>query len=123
MTLAYYCVLVAGLLPYVATLVAKAGAFSLKDNHNPREVLERRTGVRKRAHWAQLNGFEAFPFFAAAVLIAHARGAEQGTVDGLAVAFVGARVIYLLCYLADQASLRSLFWFAGFGSAIALFFV
>jgi uncharacterized MAPEG superfamily protein len=69
-----------------------------------------------------MNGFEAFPLFAAGVLVAHAAGAAQARVDALALTFVAARVAYLAFYLADRATLRSLAWFVGIGSAVALFF-
>jgi len=76
-----------------------------------------------RAHWAHLNSFEAFPPFAAAVLIAQQLGAAQGRIDLLAIAFVVLRVLYGICYLADQATLRSLVWAAGFACTVALFVI
>ena len=119
MTTAFWCVLVAGLLPYVATVTAKVGARF--DNRHPREWLARQTGWRARAHAAQLNGFEAFPLFAAAVVVAHLLGAPQARVDTLALVFVAARVAYLVTYLADLHLLRSVVWFVGIGSAVAIF--
>lgn len=68
MTIALWCVLVAGLLPYVATVIAKAGTDF--DNRNPRAWLARQQGYRHRASAASMNAFEALPLFAAAVLIA-----------------------------------------------------
>ena len=121
MTIAYWCVLIAGLLPYAATLTAKIGGERF-DNHNPREWLGAQAGFRRRANAAQLTGFEAFPLFAAAVVIAHALNAPQPRVDTLAMTFVAARLLYLAFYLADQAVLRSLAWFVGIASAVALFF-
>src|ERR1700691_1260827 len=109
MTLAYWCVLIAGLLPLAATGIAKWG-FRDFDNRNPRAWLAAQTGIRARANAAQANSFEAFPFFAAAVIIAQQVHAAQGRIDTLAAAFVLLRVIYLACYLADRASLRSLVW-------------
>lgn len=47
MPLAYWCLLIAGLLPYAWALVAKLGA--PYDNHRPREVLAHAQGHRKRA--------------------------------------------------------------------------
>jgi uncharacterized MAPEG superfamily protein len=120
MTLAFWCVLIAGLLPYVATLTAKIGA-SQYDNANPREWLSSQSGYRRRANAAQQNAFEAFPLFAAAVIVAQLTGAPQGRVDLLAMAFVAARVLHLAFYLADRATLRSLSWLVGFGCAIAIF--
>ena len=123
MTIALWCVFVAGLLPYVATLVAKAGRRGF-DNRTPREWLARQEGYRARANAAQLNGFETFPFFAAAVITAHLlNGGPQSLVDMLALTFVAARVLYLICYLANQAVLRSLVWFVGFAAVIAIFMV
>jgi uncharacterized MAPEG superfamily protein len=122
MTLAYWCVLVAGFLPYVSTVAAKSGGGRF-DNRHPRDWLEAQSGFRRRANAAQLNGFEAFPLFAAGVIIAHQAGIAQPRIDQLAVAFVVARVFYTILYLADAPLLRSLAWSVGIGSAAALFFV
>lgn len=119
MTVAYWCVLIAALLPYVATLTAKGG--TRFDNRQPRDWLARQTGWRARAHAAQLNSFEAFPLFAVAVLVAHQTGAEQASVDGLAVTFVVARIAYFGCYVADLAWARSIAWSVGIGTAVAIF--
>ena len=120
MTVAFWCVLVAGLLPYAATLKAKIGAGGF-DNRNPRDWLGQQDGFRRRANAAQLNSFEAFPLFAAAVLIAHLSGAPQPRVDLLAVIFVLARLAYTALYVANLSTLRSLAWFVGIGSAVAIF--
>jgi uncharacterized MAPEG superfamily protein len=119
MTIALYCVLAAGLLPYAATLAAKGGARF--DNRNPRSWLAAQTGWRARAHAAQLNGFEAFPLFAAAVLVAQSLHAPQARLDTLALVFVAARIAYLAAYVADLHLLRSVVWFVGIGSAVAIF--
>jgi uncharacterized MAPEG superfamily protein len=119
MTTAFWCVLAAGLLPYAATLTAKGGRRF--DNNQPRAWLAAQTGWRARANAAQLNGFEAFPLFAAAVVVAHLTGAPQARVDLLALVFVGARIAYLPAYLADLAWLRSALWFVGIASAVAIF--
>lgn len=121
MTTAYYCVLVAGLLPYAATLIAKSE--KTFDNNHPRDWLAKQEGWRRRANAAQSNGFETFPFFAAGVIVAHLAHAPQGRVDLLAAAFVAARLAYLGAYLADVASLRSLVWMIGLGCTVALFLV
>jgi len=122
MTIALWCVLVAGILPYVAVLIAKSGREGF-DNRDPRSWLAKQEGFRKRANAAQLNAFEAFPFFAAAVIIAHLLNGPQSLVNTLALVFIGARVLHLAFYLANQATLRSLAWFVGFGSIIAIFVV
>lgn len=119
MTTALWCVLAAGLLPYAATAIAKGGARA--DNRDPRAWLAAQSGWRARAHAAQLNGFEAFPLFAAAVLVAQQLHAPQPRVDALALAFVAARLAYLAAYVADWHLLRSIVWTIGIGSAIAIF--
>lgn len=119
MTIGYWCVLVAALLPYVFTLVAKSdGRYN---NYSPREYLEKQEGFRKRSHWAQLNGFEAFPPFAAAVIIAHLAGTAQNTIDMLAISFIVIRVLYGVLYIANVAALRSVVWMAGLAVVVALF--
>ncbi len=120
MTIAFWCVLVAGFLPYFGTLTAKIGGERF-DNSNPRDWLDAQSGFRKRANAAQHNSFEAFPFFAAAVIIAHVAGAPQGRIDLFAVVFILARLFYIAFYVADMATLRSLAWFVGVGSVVALF--
>jgi uncharacterized MAPEG superfamily protein len=112
--------LIAGLLPYAATLTAKIGGTKF-DNANPRDWLGNQSGFRRRANAAQLNSFEAFPLFAAAVIVAQMSGAPQPRVDLLAMVFVAARIAYLGFYLADRATLRSLAWFVGIASAVAIF--
>ena len=119
MTTAFWCVLVAALLPIFAVGLAKASAGF--DNKAPREWLGRLGGWRARAHAAQLNSFEAFAPFAAAVIIAHLAQAPQGRVDLLAIAFIVARVAYIGLYIADLASLRSAAWAVGMACVIGLF--
>jgi len=120
MTVALWCVLVAALLPYLATTIAKAGG-ARYDNRDPRAWLEKQQGFRVRANNAQLNSFEAFPFFAAAVLVAQMLQAPQDRVDALALIFIAARLGYLACYLADWHGARSVAWLIGWLACIVLF--
>lgn len=120
MTIALWCVLIAGLLPFAHAGIAKAGDRTF-NNRRPREWYDSLTGYRKRAWWAQQNSFEAFPLFAAAVLVAHLAGADEAVVDALAVAFIAFRVAYSICYLADVHLARSLMWLGGLLCCIALF--
>ena len=109
-TVAYWCILVAALLPILCAGLAKAGNKDGFDNHNPRAWLQKQTGWRARANAAQANTFEALPFFMAAVVIAHQLQAEQGRLDLLAMAFVALRLAFIALYLADLATLRSVVW-------------
>jgi uncharacterized MAPEG superfamily protein len=120
MTTAYGCVLVAALLPIVWAGAAKAGG-KRYNNARPREFLGALTGWPARANHAQQNSYEAFPPFAAGVIIAHLCNAPQSTIDALALTFIAARVVYGLCYIADRSTLRSLVWLVGFGSVVGLF--
>ena len=123
MTIAFWCVLAAAALIYIATSLAKfGGRMPPKANHSPREWLDKLQGWPKRAHFAQQNSFEVFPIFAAAVIIAQLAHAPQGRVDNLALAFIACRVLYLILYLADQAMLRTTLWFAGMVCVVMLFF-
>lgn len=119
MTTAYWMILVAGLLPYWPTVASKWRRSY--DNAAPRAGVDRLPPRQQRAYWAQLNAFEAFPLFAAAVIIAHLAGGRQGTIDMLAIAFVGFRILYTLAYLYDRPLLRSLVWSAGLFCVIGLF--
>ena len=123
MTLAYWMILAAALVPYIGTSYAKFAGGGLRsyDNHSPRAQLETVPPKRRRAHWAQLNGFEAFPPFAAGVIVAHLAGAPQVWIDILAMTFVALRVIYTLLYIYDKPSARSLVWLAGLLCVVGLF--
>src|SRR4029079_17765548 len=99
MTIAIWCVLIAGLLPYVAAALAKTGGNF--DNANPRDWLAKQEGMRRRANAAQLNSFETFSLFAITVIIAMTvKHANQHDVDMWAMGFVAARTAYLGFYLA-----------------------
>ena len=121
MTIAYACVLFMGLFPYVATGIAKKG-FEQYDNSMPRQWLAKQTGFRARANAAQANLFESLPFFFAAVIIAHLQNAAQSRIDFLAVGFVLARIAYLICYVANWSTARSIAWLLGLICVITIFF-
>ena len=120
MTIANWCILVAGLfIPMGFTVFAKASKDF--DNARPRDYMARLEGAKQRANWAVQNGHETFPLFVAAVLLAERAGAAQPTVDILAVAFVALRVVFGLMYVFDKSTLRSLVWIAATGCIVTLF--
>ncbi|WP_411833613.1 MAPEG family protein [Pseudoxanthomonas mexicana] len=121
MAIAYGCILITALLPYLWIAVAKTGAPGY-NNRNPRAWVAKQEGNYRvqRANAAHLNGFEAFPAFVAGVLMAQLAGVPVATITALAVTFTLARFLHGLFYLADLSLLRSLVWFVGFGSALAL---
>lgn len=119
MSIALWCVLVAGLLPILTTGLAKWGA--PYDNARPRESIEVLAGWRKRAYMAHLNGWEAFPLFAAAVLVATIQGKSGVAIDLLAFSWIFTRVLYVACYVGNWPTLRSLVWTVALALAIAIF--
>lgn len=129
MIIAFWCVLIAGVLPlacaYLAKFSAKRdgpdGAGSRYDNREPRAWLARQTGRSARANAAQSNSFEAFPFFAIGVVIAVLQHVPIATINLLAVVFIVARFAYIGCYVGNFASVRSLVWAVGFGASVALY--
>jgi uncharacterized MAPEG superfamily protein len=127
-TVAYWCVLIAALLPFACAWLAKSGGFGKPrsqggfDNHEPRAWLARLTDWRARANAAQANSFEALPFFIGAVIIAHQLGATQARLDILAVLFVTLRIIYISMYVAGLPLIRSAIWAMALLVNIAILF-
>ncbi|MBN8791783.1 MAG: MAPEG family protein [Stenotrophomonas nitritireducens] len=119
MSTAYWCVLIAALLPYVWVAAAKARPGY--NNRNPRAWVARSDNyLVQRANAAHLNAFENFAPFAAGVVMAQLAGVEAQLVNQLAIAFVVFRVLHGLFYVADKPPLRSLSWLGGFACAVAL---
>lgn len=115
---AYWILLAGALMPYPLVMVAKAGkAYDNTDPRNPK-VLD--TALKQRGHGAHANALEAFPLFAAAVLLAGVRHAPAGIVDALAWLWLVARVAYSACYLAGLGTPRSLSWVVAAGAAVAI---
>ncbi len=83
--------------------------------------MEKQEGLRRRADNAHHNHFEAFPFFAAGVLVAQQLNADQDSINMLAVAFIAARIVYTLLYLANRPTMRSITWVIGYIAVIGLF--
>ena len=129
MSIAELCVLVACLLPFVCTVLAKWKGFGRPrreggfDNRNPRQWLAKLEGWPARANAAQQNSFEALPIFIAGVLIAQGHHGSQSTIDALAMLFVAARIAYIGAYVTDRAGIRSWVWGVALAASIALFFV
>lgn len=120
MSIAYWCILIAAALPYVWVSIAK-GSGKRYNNHDPRGWLAKQDDPRsQRANAAQLNAFEAFPAFAASVLMAQFAQVDGQRIIWLAMAFVVFRILHGIFYIADKHALRSLVWFGGLASVIAL---
>jgi len=115
MSLPFWCLFISALLIFVAKIplaraMSREGGY---DNRHPRAQQARLTGFGARALAAHQNSFEIFSLFAAGVLMAHATQTQGVLIDALAVTFVLARVLYLICYWADLHWQRSLIWTLG----------
>jgi uncharacterized MAPEG superfamily protein len=107
------------LMPVLVVGYAKSGG--TYDNHKPREGLDRLEAKKRRAYDAHLNCYEALPVFIAALFVAVWTEAPEILVDGLAAAFVLFRILYVLAYITNQATLRSAVWSLAYLCAIGLF--
>jgi uncharacterized MAPEG superfamily protein len=122
MTIADLCLPAAIVLIIASIAPAKLDGGKTYDNANPRDPKFYTSGLRARSQGAHLNGYESFPFFAAAVILAEMRAAPQGIVDGLAVAFLLLRIVYVVLYLANRPTARSAVWSLALACNLALFF-
>lgn len=124
MTTPLICVFIAFLLtmvskgPVALAMAREPGGY---DNKEPRDQQSRLDGWGRRALAAHKNAFEAFPAFAAAVLVATAAGADPVWMTRLSVTFVVARTLYTPLYIADLDLLRSAVWGIGFLATVGLF--
>ena len=120
MFIAYCCILVAACLPYGWAVLAKTSAPGY-NNKDPRGWVAKQDSYRVRnAYAAHLNAFEAFPAFAAAVLMAQFAQVDPQRVAWLAMAFVGFRILHGVFYIGVQQALRSLSWLGGFCCVLGL---
>ena len=108
MTIAIWCIFIAATLPYVAFSFVKG-----LDPIQPRYHVGDMAGQSIRAYGAHLNGLETFPWFAAAVIVAHMVGGPSRIADVLAVVYVLLRVGHMAAYVAGRQPLRT----AAFGIA------
>jgi len=115
---AYWCVLIAALLPYVWVGIAKWGPGY--NNADPRNLAPYE-GYRRRSHDAQLNAFEALPFFIGAVALALQFGGRGLLLDLLCVAWILLRVGHGAAYVTDRDKVRSVIWMLALAVNIAIF--
>ena len=114
MFIAYCCILIAAMLPYLWAVLAKSSAPGY-NNKDPRGWVAKQESYRvKNAYAAHLNAFEAFPAFAAAVLMAQFAQVDPQRVAWLAIAFIACRILHGIFYISVQQALRSLSWLGGF---------
>ena len=121
MSIAYWCIVVAALLPYGWVVIAKRSGPNRYNNRDPRPWVARQDNpLVQRAYSAHLNAFEAFAPFAAGVLMARAAGVPENLVQALAMAFVAIRIAHGIFYLTGLHWLRSLAWLGGIACVLWL---
>jgi uncharacterized MAPEG superfamily protein len=123
MTPAEWMIFLAVILYLLTIAPVKAVGYKTFDNSNPRDPAFYRPGIASRALGAHINGIETFPFFAAAVLLAEFRHVPQPWIDALSVAFVCIRLIFVLAYLGNWPTTKTLLWNLGFVLNTAIFFM
>ena len=123
MTVAEWCVFGALMLFLLTIAPIKWIGYRSYDNAKPRDPAFYADPIRSRALGAHQNGIEAFPFFAIAVLLAEFRAGPQRLIDELAILFLIVRIAYVLTYLGDRPTLRSILWNIGFAINIGIFFL
>jgi uncharacterized MAPEG superfamily protein len=123
MTIAEWCVFAIVMLYLLSIAPIKWFGFRRFDNSRPRDPAFYEDPIAARSLGAHQNGIEAFPFFAAAVLLAEFRACPQRLVDELAVLFVIVRIAYVFTYLGNRPTLRSILWSLGFAINVAIFFM
>ena len=123
MTVAEWCVFGALMLSLLTIASVKWIGFRRFDNSRPRDPAFYDDPIRARALGAHQNGIEAFPFFAAAVLLAEFRLGPLRLIDELSVLFLIVRIAYVFTYLGNRQALRSILWSTGFAINIAIFFL
>jgi len=115
MTIAFWCVVVGMILPYVPFGSVKA------DPNLPRVGVTALDGIRARAYGAHLNAFESFPPFAAAVIISHVIQGGSTFANIAAVLYILARIGHMAFYLMDRQPLRSACFGIGALLTLAIF--
>lgn len=120
MSIAYWCIVIAAVLPYAWVALAKSWGAAY-NNKDPRGWLAKQDSYRVRnANAAHLNAFEAFPAFAAGVLMAQFAGVDPALVSALAIAFIVFRVLHGIFYLTGAHRSRSLMWMSGLACVLWL---
>ncbi|MDJ0852596.1 MAG: MAPEG family protein [Myxococcota bacterium] len=124
MTVPFWCLFVAALLPYPLAFLGayfKTQQLGSVDNKNPRAQSAQLAGAGARCVAAQQNAWEALPVFASGVFVAHLAGADPGRAALLSIVWVAARVLHAVFYLANLDVLRSLSFLVALACVIGLF--
>jgi len=123
MTIVIICLFIATLMPILSKAPMAIAMNKIKggyDNRNPREQQKSLSGFGARAKAAHENCFEALIMFTPGALSVLVTNNTAQLAEYFAIAFVVARLAYLLAYYFDKHVLRSTFWGIGFIASLAL---
>jgi uncharacterized MAPEG superfamily protein len=100
-----------GFLQLVAAAQAANVQYGLKWAASPRDAeMPPLKPIPGRTSRNFRNYMETFPFFVAAVLIAHAAGVHNELTYWGSIAYIGGRIAYTALYISGIPLIRSLFW-------------
>ena len=124
MSIPFVCVFIMLLIVYLSRLpvsMAMNKSASGYDNKNPRDQQAQLTGWGRRALAAHHNSLESFAPFAAGVVICYlAKGSLLGSTV-LSLLYITARIAFVVLYLADRSTARSLVWIVGVLATLGLY--
>ncbi len=121
MTIADWTILGAVLIYLLTLAPAKALGHREFKNRTPRDPAFYEKPVRARVLGAHINGIETFPFFAAAVLLAELKHGAQPAIDALSLGFLVVRLAFVLAYIGNRPTSRTLLWNLGFLLNVLIF--
>jgi uncharacterized MAPEG superfamily protein len=100
-----------GFIQLVAAAQTTNAQYGLRWAASPRDAqMPPRNPIPDRINRNFRNYMETFPFFAAAILIAHAAGVHNELTHWGSIAYVGGRIAYTALYISGIPLVRSLFW-------------
>jgi uncharacterized MAPEG superfamily protein len=119
-----YSIAAAAFLIYLPFLLVAYGRLQIGyDMSAPRTMFDKFPPYIQRANWAHQNSFETFIIFAPAALMAYVTGVNSSIGAIAAIAFVVARLLYSIFYIANIPILRSLMFAIGSLSSATLFYL
>jgi uncharacterized MAPEG superfamily protein len=121
-TVLLYSIVIAAILIYVPFLIVGYGRMQAGyDTNAPRAMFDKLPPYAQRATWAHQNAFESFMIYASAATMAYVTGVDSKWALGAASAYIVARLLYPVFYIANIPILRSLMFGIGSLSITTLF--
>ncbi|NEQ44024.1 MAG: MAPEG family protein [Leptolyngbya sp. SIOISBB] len=117
-------IVIAAVLVYAPFMVVGLARFQMGyDMSAPRKMTDKMPPYAQRANWAHQNSFESLILFAPAALMAYVTGQDSIVALGAVLAYLIARLLYSIFYIADIPILRSAMFAVGSLGIYTLFFL